>query len=78
MINQQHQNWQKGKEKLLDFLGNINNESEAYKDLISIMSRNDERMMLRLRQKEEKEEVDFLIARNNICTSYDTNVHLIT
>ncbi len=37
---------EKGKEKLLDFLGDLNNEEKAYQDLISIMSHKDRKKLL--------------------------------
>ena len=45
---------EKGKEKVLDFLGNLHDEEKAYADLISILS-NKDRKRLFLHQKKEDE-----------------------
>ncbi len=51
---------EKGKEKLVDFLGHINDEEKAYQDLISIMSDKDRKKLLLLGSgrstKEDKQE----------------------
>ncbi len=44
---------EKGKEKLLDFLGDINDEERAYRDLSSIMSSKDRRRMLVTKSREK-------------------------
>ncbi len=47
---------EKGKEKLVDFLGHINDEEKAYQDLISIMSDKDRRKLLLRSGKSKIEE----------------------
>ncbi len=62
---------EKGKEKLLDFLGNLNDEEKAYRDLISILSRKD-REKLFARKREEEAECPKIIGIREIAEIKDT------